>query len=83
MAPERQTVHSSSRGEALSVQGLAGTPGGTRIPNLLIRSQTTFVPRTTTESLLVMSCRGFSRLASRLVPASHTEYHGVGSPRTL
>jgi hypothetical protein len=39
MAPKRQTVHRWPRGEALSVQGLSGTPGGTRIPNLLIRSQ--------------------------------------------
>ena len=42
MAPKRHTVHQSSRGEALTAQSLAGTPGGTRIPNLLIRSQTLY-----------------------------------------
>ena len=40
MAPKRHPVHQRSRGEALAVQGLAGTPGGTRIPNLLIRRWT-------------------------------------------
>ena len=36
---QSHTVHQSSRDKAFSVQGLGGTPGGTRIPNLLIRSQ--------------------------------------------
>ena len=40
MAPKRHTVHQRSRDKALSVQGLGGTPGGTRIPNLLIRRWT-------------------------------------------
>ena len=40
MAPKHQTVHPSSRGEGLFRTGLGGTPGGTRIPNLLIRRWT-------------------------------------------
>ncbi len=40
MAPERHPVHQRSHDKAFSVQGLGGTPGGTRIPNLLIRRWT-------------------------------------------
>ena len=40
MAPRGHTVHPWSRDRALSVWGLSGTPGGTRIPNLLIRRWT-------------------------------------------
>ncbi len=39
MAPKRHTVHRWPRDVTLAVQGFTGTPGGTRIPNLLIRSQ--------------------------------------------
>jgi hypothetical protein len=53
------------------------TPGGTRTPNLLIRSHTVLVPAGTSQSHLVMSCRNFCRSSSRLIPASTAQSYGV------
>jgi hypothetical protein len=55
-----------------------GTPGGTRTPNLLIRSQTEPIPARTTQSRHVMSCMNFQRSSSRLVPTSTAQSSGVG-----
>jgi hypothetical protein len=55
-----------------------GTPGGTRTPNLLIRSQTEPIPARTTQSRHVMSCMNFQRSSSRLVPTSTAQSSGFG-----
>ena len=54
----------SSRGEALAVQGFTGTPGGTRIPNLLIRRWTQVVHRSPQRSIT----SGTKRFAVRSRP---------------
>ena len=58
--------------------GFSSTPGGTRTPNLLIRSQTDPTPPDTVQPLLVTSCWGLCRSTSCLVAVRLVQYHGVG-----
>ncbi len=59
-------------------KGFHGTPGGTRTPNLLIRSHTDSVPAGTTQFRRVLSCKGLDGSSSHLVPANVAQYHGIG-----
>jgi hypothetical protein len=62
----------------LRCNGLLGMPGGTRTPNLLIRSLTTSVPMSTTQPRCVVSCLRSSSASSHPEPLPTTAYHAVG-----
>jgi hypothetical protein len=59
-------------------EGFSGTPGGTRIPNLLIRSHTPLIPACAAQSRHVVPCMDFSRPPCRHVPPCTCQYHDVG-----
>ena len=61
--------------ESPQCRGFGGTPGGTRIPNLLIRSHTASPPTRTGLSQYVMSSMRFSPTPSPLLPACSNAYH--------
>jgi hypothetical protein len=62
----------------LRCKGSGGTPGGTRIPNLLIRSHTTLMPARTAQCCHDMPSTDFRWSLCRGVPSCTAQYHDVG-----